>query len=105
MVLPYLGKTGLVTSDSIDLTSVTLASKYQNIFSAQTGSLKGIQASLSMHSDVTPKFLKPRSVPYALKPAIENDLERLENAGIIKQVTYSDWATPIVPVPKADGIL
>ena len=80
-----------------------VVSKYQNIFSAQTGSLKGIQASLSMHSDVTPKFLKPRSVPYALKPAIEKDLERLENAGIIKQVTYSDWATPIVPVPKADG--
>ena len=45
-----------------------------------------------MHSDVTPKFLKPSSVPYALKPAIE-DLERLEYAGInIKQ----DWATPIV---------
>ena len=29
----------------------------------------------------------------------------LENAGIIKQVTYSDWATPIVTVPKADGIV
>ena len=77
--------------------------KHQNIFSAQTGSLKGLQASLKIHSDVTPKFLKPRSVPYALKPAIEKDLERLENAGIIRQVTYSDWATPIVPVPKADG--
>ena len=37
---------------------------------------------------------------YALKPAIEKDLERL---AIIKRVTYSDWATPIVPVPKADG--
>ena len=78
-----------------------VVSKYQNIFSPHTGSLKGIQASLSMHSDITPKFLKPRSVPYALKPAIEKDLEMLENTGIIKQVTYSDWATPIVPVPKA----
>ena len=77
--------------------------KYQNIFSAQTGSLKGLQATLKINPDATPKFLKPRSVPYALKPAIENDLQRLENAGIIKHVTYSDWATPIVPVPKADG--
>ena len=77
--------------------------KYQNIFNAQTSSLKQLQASLKMHSNVTPKFLKPRSVPYALKPTIEKDLERLENAGIIRQVTYSDWASPIVPVPKADG--
>ena len=77
--------------------------KYQTIFDSQTGSLKGLQASLKMHTDVTPKFLKPRSVPYALIPAIEKDLERLENAGIIRQVTYSDWASPIVPVPKADG--
>ena len=77
--------------------------KYQNIFNAQTGSLKQLQASLKMYTDVTPKFLKPRSVPYALKPAIEKDLERLKNAGIIRQVTYSDWASPIVPVPKADG--
>ena len=77
--------------------------KYQNIFNAHTGLLKQLQASLKMHSDVTPKFLKPRSVPYALKPAIEKDLERLESPGIIKQVTYSDWAPPIVPVPKADG--
>ena len=42
---------------------------------------------------------------YALKPATEKRLERLENAGIIKQVTFSDWATPIVPVPKADGTI
>ena len=61
---------------------------------AQTGSLKQLQASLKMHADVTPKFLKPRSVPYALKPVIEKDLERLENAGIIRQITNSDWALP-----------
>ena len=70
--------------------------------------MKGLQATLKINPDATPKFLKPRSVPYALKPAIENDLQRLGNARIIKHVTYSNWATPIVPVPivpvpKADG--
>ena len=60
--------------------------KHQNIFSAQTGSLKGVQASLKMHTDVTPKFVKPRSVPYALKPAIEKGkiwkgLKMLESLG------------------------
>ena len=61
---------------------VGVIAKHQNIFSVQTGSLKGVQASLKMHTDVTAKFLKPRSVvsvPYALKSATEKDLERLEN--------------------------
>ena len=49
--------------------------KYRNVFSAQTGSLKDLQVSLKLHSDVTPKFLKARSVPYALKPAIEKDFK------------------------------
>ena len=34
---------------------------------------------------------------------IEKDLERLESLGGIEKVGYSDWAAPIVPVPKADG--
>ena len=45
-----------------------IIAKYQNIFSAQTGSLKGLQAILKINPDAAPKFLKPRSVPYALKP-------------------------------------
>ena len=39
-------------------------------------------------------------VPYALKEAIEKDLERL---GVVEPIRHSEWAAPIVPVPKADG--
>ena len=37
------------------------------------------------------------------KPAIERKLDRLEEAGIIQQVAHSEWAAPVVPVPKGDG--
>ena len=40
--------------------------------------------------DTTPKFFKPRSVPYAIHGAIEKDLERLESLGVIEKVNYSD---------------
>ena len=48
-------------------------------------------------------FHKARPVLYALREKIEQDLERLERAGTIKPVQYSQWATPIVPVTKSDG--
>ena len=63
----------------------------------------GIQTKLVVQENATPKFFKPRSVPYAIRGAIEKDLERLESLGVIEKVSYSDWAAPIVPVPKADG--
>ena len=33
----------------------------------------------------------------------EQDLDRLEKMGVLEKVKYSDWAAPIVPVPKSDG--
>ena len=52
--------------------------------------------------DATPKFFKPSSVPYALKEAIEQDLQQLQKLGVIEKVNHSDWAAPIMPVPKED---
>ena len=40
---------------------------------------------------------------YAIKGAIQKELERLEKEGIIKKVEHSEWAAPIVPIPKVDG--
>ena len=42
-------------------------------------------------------------MPYALKPKVEEELRRLQNEGILTKVEWSEWATPIVPVPKKDG--
>ena len=42
-------------------------------------------------------------MPYVLHSCIEQELHRLENAGIIERVEFADWAAPIVPVIKPDG--
>ena len=63
----------------------------------------GVQAKLAVKPDATPKFCRARTAPYALRDAIEKDLMRLQQLGVIESVKYSDWATPIVPVPKPDG--
>ena len=46
--------------------------------------------------------MKTRTVPFAIKAAIELEIERMENEGILKSVPFSEWASPIVIVPKND---
>jgi len=50
--------------------------------------------------DIIPKSYKPKPVLYAIRELIEHELDRLEAAGIIERVEHSDWAAPIIPVPK-----
>ena len=49
------------------------------------------------------KFCKARSVPYALRKVVDEEYDRLESEGIIGKVKYSDWAPPMVHIPKRDG--
>ena len=47
--------------------------------------------------------MRARPVPFAIKEAIGREIDRLEDIGVLEKVEFSRWATPIVPVPKADG--
>ena len=49
------------------------------------------------------KFYKAYPVPFALQQQIEKELNRLESLGIIEHVCHSEWASPVVPVPKQNG--
>ena len=73
------------------------------VFKPGLGEVKGIQASLKVKPNTQAKFCKPRSVPYAVRPKLEESLERMVEEGNLRKVDYSEWATPIVPVVKPDG--
>ena len=81
----------------------SLLSKYAELFQEELGTLKGVRVKLVVPENATAKFFKPRPVPYAIRGAIEKDLERLVNLGVIEKTNYSDWAAPIVAVPKPNG--
>ena len=80
-----------------------LLDKYAELFSEELGTIKTFCAELNVDPAAKPKFFKARTVPFALRTAIEDELDRLEREGIIEKVTHSEWATPIVAVPKPDG--
>lgn len=79
--------------------------KHSKVFDGELGSMKDIMVKLTLKPGSTPKCLKARSVPYAIKPKVEAELDRLVKSGVLEQVRTSDWATPIVPVMKKDGSL
>ena len=45
-------------------------------------------------------FKKSRPVAYALQPALDKELLRLQQTGILEPVESSEWATPLVIVPR-----
>ena len=65
--------------------------------------MKGLEAHITMKSNVKPIFVKARRVPYALKVQVEKELAKLETHGLIKKNDKSSWASPIVVVPKSDN--
>jgi hypothetical protein len=81
----------------------TLMQQYQSLFAEGLGTVTPYKATLQVQPDAIPRFFKPHPVPFAIKEAIGQELDRLEQQGIIEKVSHSEWAAPIVAVPKKDG--
>ena len=76
---------------------------YDEIFKPELGHCVTTTANLCLREGVQPKFCKPRKLPFAIKPVVGDELDRLESQGVIEKVSHSDWATPIVIVRKPGG--
>ena len=76
---------------------------HKDVFGEGLGTLRGTTAKIYVDPAATPKFMKARPVPYALKEKVEKELDRLQSEGIISPVEFTEWAAPIVPVVKQDG--
>lgn len=80
-----------------------LLSEFEALFSDSVGKLKGVTATVQLKEDAKPVFCRPRSVPYAVREPIEKELDKMVADGVAEKVSHSDWATPVVAVPKPDG--
>lgn len=71
-------------------------------FSENQGCIESFKAKICIKPGTTPILCKARPVPYALKEAVEKELDRLEKIKVISKTEKSEWASPIVTMPKAD---
>lgn len=90
---------GLVQRHSLE----DLLKEFEDVFRPGLGTLKGYQAKIIVDPDAKPRFCRARTVPYALRKTVEEELERLQQEGIIEPVQFAEWAAPIVPVLKSGG--
>ena len=76
---------------------------YSEIFKPELGMVKVVTARLHLKENAPPVFQHPCPVPYALSVAVEEEHKHIEKEGVLKPTEVSDWAMPIVCVPKTDG--
>ncbi|XP_024880616.1 uncharacterized protein K02A2.6-like [Temnothorax curvispinosus] len=79
-----------------------LLTEFEVLFSNTPGVYNKRSVQIHVNPNTKPVALGARHVPYALKPKIEQELERLVKLGHLEKVESSEWATPIVAVLKGN---
>ncbi|XP_008189838.1 uncharacterized protein K02A2.6-like [Acyrthosiphon pisum] len=77
--------------------------KYPKVFSNNVEPIRVFEATIVIKENVVPVFHKAYDVPYAIRDQVIKELNALESQGIITKVSHSQWASPIVCVPRKNG--
>ncbi|EGT40298.1 hypothetical protein CAEBREN_32509, partial [Caenorhabditis brenneri] len=81
----------------------TLLKQFPQVFEPGLGLCKVERAKFRTVEGAKPIFKKARPVPYGSQTAVESELSRLQELGVIEPVTYSEWASPIVVTKKKEA--
>ena len=79
-----------------------IVQKFPEVFSNRLGAYKFEKM---FKPDTKPIFLKHRPMALAYRKQVEQQLEAMVRDGVLEPVSSSRFATPIVPVLKADGTI
>ena len=98
-----IGNTIQTELSTIPKEVIPLIKKYKDIFEGH-GKLVGHECKLYIDESVIPVYQKMRKQPYHLRKKIDQELSRLEQAGIIESVIGpQEWASNLVATPKSNG--
>lgn len=78
-------------------------SDFPKVFEPGLGKLGGVKAKIHVKEGTVPIKQKARPIPFTERELVDAELGRLENLGVIEPVQFSEWASQIVPVRKANG--
>ena len=86
-------------------TSDQLMSEFPSVFNGQICTMPGEKFKISLMSDTRPFCVTaPRTVPFAYREKLKEELDLLVSQNIITPVTEpTEWCAPIVVAPKKDS--
>ncbi|CAD6198483.1 unnamed protein product [Caenorhabditis auriculariae] len=88
------------TCQNREETVAKLRQKYASVFEEGLGRCTKTKAKLFLKPESRPVYIKKRPLPYASQPAIDAEIDRLVNEGVLSSIDYSQWAAPIVAVKE-----
>ncbi|XP_053239979.1 uncharacterized protein K02A2.6-like, partial [Podarcis raffonei] len=105
--LAWFGPLGLavtgVNHTSLQVDVDAICKEFPGVFDGKLGQYTGPPIALQLDPAVRPVRLKARRVPFALKPRIDEELDRLVKQGVLEPVPNAPWETPIVTPVKPNG--
>lgn len=77
--------------------------EFNNVFKGNSKScIKNFEVPIVLKDNIVPIFHRAYPMPYALKEAVDAEIDSMVKDQILKPVRHSEWASPIVVVPKKD---
>ncbi|KAF2905267.1 hypothetical protein ILUMI_00918 [Ignelater luminosus] len=78
--------------------------KFAAVFSERSNSfIDKFKVELKIKEGTQPILHRAYDMPYALKEKVDLELSKMVKAGILSKVSFSNWASPIVVVPKKNS--
>ncbi|KAL3230297.1 hypothetical protein MRX96_023470 [Rhipicephalus microplus] len=84
------GCPGKPSSTKYDLQVQQLLDEFQDLFSEELGLIKGPPVELRLREDLVPRFFKARAVPYGMREAVSQEIDRLVQTGILTPVACAN---------------
>ena len=78
----------------------SVLNKYSTLFHDELGFSRGVTATRHIDPDAKPRYCRLRSLPHALRPRVEQALEKPESNGIVKPMQFFEWAPEPNPETK-----
>ena len=92
-----------IETNKVDKMCANFKIKFPRLLGPGSGVYNGKMLELKLKNVTNPQALKARSIPFALRGKVKEEIDRLVSLEHLERVENSEWATSIVPAIKANG--